>query len=75
MAASEKGGVSLSDGEGSGASSDEGCVVKALSVRSVVGLGGVIVLEGEEVSAVDVPTELGEAVGAVAAWVSAAMGP
>ena len=66
MAASEKGGVSLCDGEGSGASPDEGCVVKALSVRVVGGLGGVMVLEGEEVSAVDVPTEFGEAVGAVA---------
>ena len=75
MAASERGGVSLCDGEGSGASPDAGCVVKALSVRVVGGLGRVMVLEGEEVAAVDVPTELGEAVGAVAAWVSAAMGP
>ena len=75
MAASEKGGVSLCDGEGSGASPDEDCVVKALSVRSVGGLGGVIMLEGEEVSAVDVPTELGEAVGTVAAWAPAAVRP
>ena len=75
MAASEKGGVSLCDGEGSGASPDEGCVVKALSVRVVGGLGGVIMLEGEVVSAIESPTAVGETVGAVAAWASSAMGP
>ena len=48
MAASEKGGVSLCDGEGRGSSPDEGCVVKALSVGAVA-VGAPVV--GSRVSA------------------------